>query len=250
MADVSQLLRAWQSGRRIGERGGTLAECPHTSGLELDAWRAGFKSVTVPISNRPASAQLQESGNVQRRVPERPPSGEVNARTSSRSAVVDQSQQLRKMRESPKPIANRSLGNVYRSQNHAQGNDRRAATNLNARQTGYQLTVRPERPAFGGSCLPVTMKLASLIRQQLARRLTNSPSSWPYVDRVVVWLLPSLKTDACAFHENDGPAMTDLFRSDQLESIDRSLVTSLIRRIGERVIGRRLIEAFLANDLS
>jgi hypothetical protein len=43
--------------------------------------------------------------------------------------------------------------------------------------------------------------------------------------------------------------MSELFQSHQLESIDNSLARTLIRRVGERIIGRILVKALLENDL-
>jgi hypothetical protein len=113
-----------------------------------------------------------------------------------------------------------------------------------------ELGIRQEPGSFGGSCLQVTMSLAATFRATLSERLAGVQAAWPYEDRVLVWLDSGLESSVREFHDGDGEGLVDLLRAGQLTRLDRAMARRLIVRIGEEVVGRCLIEQFVAGKLS
>lgn len=91
-------------------------------------------------------------------------------------------------------------------------------------------TVRTQR-LFGESCLPLTMKTAKRLREQVSLHIAAIHPTWSFEDRVVVWLLPTLEHEARAFHTSGGRAMADIFQPRQLEHVDKDLVVELAERL-------------------
>ena len=88
-----------------------------------------------------------------------------------------------------------------------------------------------QAPSFATSARPMTMGLAASIRIQLWKYLENTPTSWPFSDRVLVWLLPSMDADVVKFHANQGRSMVHVFNAHQIESIDAALLRILMAKI-------------------
>ncbi len=101
--------------------------------------------------------------------------------------------------------------------------------------------------AFGGSSLPLATDLASVVRLALRRPVAAYPSTWPYDDRVLVWLEPKFEAAVRAFHDAGGPALVNLLGGEQLARLDETLVRRLARRVGEDVVGRCFVDQLLAN---
>ena len=71
------------------------------------------------------------------------------------------------------------------------------------------------------------MALAKVWRRFIAQSLRRIPNSWPFNDRVLVWLLPNLRSDVAKFHSSNGPAMDQMFRDFQLKRMDGDLAKKL-----------------------
>jgi len=92
------------------------------------------------------------------------------------------------------------------------------------------MTVRVQR-LFGESCLPITMKEAHRLRRQVSARIAAIHPSWPFEDRVMVWLLPTLEDDAAAFHFSGGRGLENILTPHQLDQIDKTLIGELAERM-------------------
>ena len=95
------------------------------------------------------------------------------------------------------------------------------------------------------SVLPLVMALAAVVKIVIGPHLREMPSSWPYDDQVLAWLLPNLRDDVDRFHSRGGPSMSEMFQPHQLETIDESCVKLLgvrVERLAPGLIGelRRL----------
>jgi len=102
-----------------------------------------------------------------------------------------------------------------------------SSVSFGVEHAGPQLELKPapavavlREPVFLGSCLPLTMQVATACRKLLRDRLATLPRQWPYEDRVLAVLAPSLLEDIARFHRADGPDMRTLFRSHLLEHMD------------------------------
>jgi len=94
------------------------------------------------------------------------------------------------------------------------------------------VTVHTER-IFGTCSLPMTMAEACRRRAEVLPHLGRKHRTWPFEDRVLIWLLPNLEADAIAYHETHAADLAALFTPDQLALFDQSL---------RRELGRRLID--------
>ena len=101
-------------------------------------------------------------------------------------------------------------------------------TPANSARNTQGLRLRQER-AFSKNALPLTIELACALKSVLRRPLIGLPPEWPYPDRVVAWLLPSLRNDVLAFHSAHGPGLVEILQSHQLQSLDRDLLVQLSR---------------------
>jgi hypothetical protein len=156
------------------QRGNTADECPHQSGADHDAWNAGFEA---GLRLRPLRAPSRGRGNGHGAVPESTfLQGRVNAmsgtiaKRGSRSFVA-KAKRLEK-----------ALSPSGASQPSRPGDT--ASSRRTAPAAKHQLSVTFEQSTFGGSCLPLTTRLASICCARLTPRLTNSPQAWPHTDRV------------------------------------------------------------------
>jgi hypothetical protein len=102
-------------------------------------------------------------------------------------------------------------------------------TPSNTRQKRQRLPARA--PVFANSCLPLTADLAECLIRFVQPELVDSPHDWSLTDRVLVWLLPSLRQDVKAFHRLNGPAMQDIFAAQALESIDSALLRLMLEKL-------------------
>lgn len=92
---------------------------------------------------------------------------------------------------------------------------------------GSQAELRQERE-FSASCLPLTMELADLLRQDLHRLFQEFPRKWRVHDRVLALLVPSLIEDITGFYSGSGPPMADMFSAHQIDHLDRDLLRGLL----------------------
>ena len=90
----------------------------------------------------------------------------------------------------------------------------------------HDISVRLER-AFAGVHLPATCVYARRHEADLAPLLRYLPSRWPYEDRLIAYLLPSLKTDVFSYYGAEGPDLGGLFSEETLARLDRDLVVRL-----------------------
>jgi hypothetical protein len=92
---------------------------------------------------------------------------------------------------------------------------------------GQEQRCELEPPSFVTNVLPLTIGLAHAIRITLAPHIRSDPCGWPFPDRVLVWLLPTLESNVAHFHGGSGTAMLEQFKRHQLESIDKALFWQL-----------------------
>lgn len=57
--------------------------------------------------------------------------------------------------------------------------------------------------------------------------LENLPSDWAFEDKILVFLLPSFKTDVLSFYKAKGKSMAQMFKEHHLQHIDRDLAPQL-----------------------
>src|SRR3972149_7982971 len=84
-----------------------------------------------------------------------------------------------------------------------------------------------QRRKFTESSLPLTMELASVLKAEIFPHLKNTPEGWPYHDRVLHWLLPSMGEDIQRFHGDSGPSITELFTGGAVGHLDQDLLARL-----------------------
>jgi hypothetical protein len=77
----------------------------------------------------------------------------------------------------------------------------------------------------------MTMRLAQRFRTSLLQRLPATHFSWPFEDRVLVWLLPTMAKDVAAFHHVGAQDMASMFQVHQLEHLDEVLSADLRKRL-------------------
>src|SRR5262245_23596631 len=95
----------------------------------------------------------------------------------------------------------------FRPNNHArrQVADGQKVDRVTSRPATPTLNVAPSLnvsvtldKVFAESCLPATTALAERFRLDIVRVLDDQSATWPFDDRVLVWLLPSLRKDVAA----------------------------------------------------
>ncbi len=84
---------------------------------------------------------------------------------------------------------------------------------------------------FSDSSLPATMDLARAAKTLLRRAISRTPRPWPFEDRVLAWLVPSMGVDISRFHKIGGPSMDDLFGRNQLANLDKVIFLRLVDRM-------------------
>jgi hypothetical protein len=115
----------------------------------------------------------------------------------------------------------------------------RAPVGLRARPSAtLQLTVAQD-DSFVETCLPQTMGLALRHRRRLSQEMRGLESSWPFTDRVLVWLDEFWQRDVKKYQEGASGAMTDLFRPHQLERLDEHYREHLRSRL-EQSLGESI----------
>ena len=90
-----------------------------------------------------------------------------------------------------------------------------------------------QEDAFTQTALPMTMSLAKALKSVIAGRLGRHTEKWPFEDRVLVWLEPSLRDDIERFHSSSGPNMVGIFKSWQVERLDQDFFRNLAERAEE-----------------
>ena len=99
-----------------------------------------------------------------------------------------------------------------------------------AKKGKLQLSAEAEND-FCESCLPLTMRIAADYQPVILPYLPGTVGEWSYYDRVLVWLVPSLKGDVTKFYASSGPDMASMFKPRQLDYIDEDLRRIIIERI-------------------
>lgn len=101
----------------------------------------------------------------------------------------------------------------------------------------HLLEIDPRQ--FSQSTLPQTMELALVLKSILLPLVRNAPQGWPFHDRVLLWLVPSLENDIRKFHESSSNSLRDMFPGDGVRLLDQILLTLLgaqVERIRPDVI--------------
>lgn len=96
-----------------------------------------------------------------------------------------------------------------------------------------------QRRRFTKSSLPLTMELASVLKAIILPHLINSPEGWPYHDRVLYWLIPSMGDDIQRFHGDSGPSITEMFTGGAVGHLDQDLLarlSALIEKVRPEII--------------
>ena len=98
---------------------------------------------------------------------------------------------------------------------------------------GLELTaeVRVEQVRhFTESCLPSTMGLANRRKSQITCVLDESTAMFPFEDRVLIWLAPYWRKETEAFHQSDGPGMSE-FEAHKLSRFDEQYWQTLKEKL-------------------
>jgi len=91
-----------------------------------------------------------------------------------------------------------------------------------------------QRRRFAASSLPQTMELASVLKAIIVPHLRQSSRRWPYHDRVLAWIAPSLLDHICRFHDFNGPALSELKSEKALKLLDTDFLSELAQNV-ERI---------------
>jgi hypothetical protein len=106
----------------------------------------------------------------------------------------------------------------------------------------YRTYQKQRRSPFSDSCLPLTLELATLLRESIDPLLPKTTSEWSFDDRVLAWLAPNLSAHVRRFYEANGPLMADTFPKTELGRLDRDLLAELVERVDRIQPGiRRLL---------
>jgi hypothetical protein len=84
------------------------------------------------------------------------------------------------------------------------------------------------------------MELATVLKAILLPHLRQSSKRWPYHDRVLAWLAPSLLADICRFHDSNGPTLAGLKSAKAIALLDKDFLSVLaqnVERVRPGVIG-------------
>ncbi len=85
---------------------------------------------------------------------------------------------------------------------------------------------------FAKSSLKKTMALARQNRKKILQKMSKEKRSFPFEDRVLIWLSPKWKEDVENYHKNGGKGMADRFDHHQLENLDSYFCVTLRSRLG------------------
>lgn len=100
---------------------------------------------------------------------------------------------------------------------------------LRTRITGQQ----ERQSSFATACLPKLNALAKAFALEIDSQLERADieADWPYLDRVVAWLSPSLHDDVRAYHAREQAEMCEIYSAQHIEAFDRLLVEQLLRQL-------------------
>jgi hypothetical protein len=84
---------------------------------------------------------------------------------------------------------------------------------------------------FVESCLPLTMKFADKHKSKINKIPDFPTNSYPFHDKVLVWIFPSFKEDVEKYHSAQGKEIEQLINPQALKSIDELAVQKLKERI-------------------
>jgi hypothetical protein len=92
---------------------------------------------------------------------------------------------------------------------------------------GPRLRATQCAPPYSETCLPLTMRLARAARRGIEPMLGDIPRDWPYEDRVLVWLAPSLRENVVAYWNLRGPSMELMCHGPALAHLDHVMFRDL-----------------------
>jgi hypothetical protein len=112
---------------------------------------------------------------------------------------------------------------------------------------GIENTLLPDlsfqfEKSYTETSLHATASKAKLSRKVLELSLGEFPKEWPFMDKVLVLLFPFFEEDVRGFHEDKGPSMNDLFKENQIETIDRTLIFRLEEFLDDEISNFKSIE--------
>jgi hypothetical protein len=84
---------------------------------------------------------------------------------------------------------------------------------------------------FVESCLPLTMKFADKHKSEINKTPDFPTNSYPFHDKVLVWIFPSFKEDVEKYHSDQGKEIEQLINPNALKSIDELAFQKLKERI-------------------
>lgn len=91
-------------------------------------------------------------------------------------------------------------------------------------------TLRVEK-YFTETCLPRTKDIAFNSSDLLLPLVRSYPSSWSFIDKVVVMLGPEFRKEVEAYYANEGECMEELFKPSQIQYLDQLLARDLSKVI-------------------
>ena len=94
---------------------------------------------------------------------------------------------------------------------------------------GHRLDVA-QRQEFVRSSLPLTIELADVLKAILIPHLREMPQDWPYPDRVLAWLVPSLSDDIRRFHGGGGKPLQELVPGEAVRHLDHDFLDLLAKK--------------------
>ena len=94
-----------------------------------------------------------------------------------------------------------------------------------------KLTLRTVPAGFTDSVLALTMATAERHKMVILQCLTHLPQDWPFKDRVLAWLVPSMEREINHFHANNGPSMAKMFQPHQIAHLDKDFNKQLYARV-------------------
>ncbi|MBK8467029.1 MAG: hypothetical protein IPL32_14505 [Chloracidobacterium sp.] len=84
---------------------------------------------------------------------------------------------------------------------------------------------------FTESCLPKTKAIGFESSELLLPLLRSYPSSWSFIDKVVVMLVPDCLQHVEEYYANEGKRMEEMYPSSQIQYIDQLLARDLCKKI-------------------
>ena len=90
---------------------------------------------------------------------------------------------------------------------------------------------------FSETCLPKTKAIAFNSSELLLPLVREYPTSWAFVDKIVVLLAPGLRVEVEKYYALEGECMEVLYKRSQIEYLDELLardLTGLVEKIGQQ----------------